>query len=111
MAQVLILMSRDDEARSHLETALGLDRPPWEIYRILGKLALNQKDYRRAAESLNRYISLRSDDSSAYYLLSRAYRDLGDKKAMERALDLFQRTSSDSGGQSPESGTFLVGYL
>jgi tetratricopeptide (TPR) repeat protein len=95
VAQVLILMSRDDEARSHLETALGLDRPPSEIYRMLGKLALNRKDYRLAAESLNHYISLRNDDSSAYYLLSRAYRGLGDQKGMERALDLFQRTSLD----------------
>ena len=88
-------MSRNDEAHSHLETALGLDRPPLEIYRMLGKLALNRKDYRLAAESLNHYISLRNDDSSAYYLLSRAYRGLGDQKAMERALDLFQRTSLD----------------
>jgi len=37
VAQVLILMSRDDEARIHLETALGLDRPPSEIYRMLGE--------------------------------------------------------------------------
>lgn len=95
VAQVLILMSRDDEARIHLETALGLDRPPSEIYRMLGKLALNRKDYRSAAESLNHYISLRNDDSSAYYLLSRAYRGLGDQKGMEHALDLFQRTSLD----------------
>jgi tetratricopeptide (TPR) repeat protein len=96
VAQVLILMSRDDEARSHLETALGLDRPQLEIYRMLGKLALNRKDYRLAAESLNHYISLRNDDSTAYYLLSRAYRGLGDQKAMERAMDLFQRTSPDA---------------
>jgi len=96
VAQVLILMSRDDEARSHLETALGLDRPPLEIFRMLGKLALNRKDYRLAAESLNHYISLRNDDSTAYYLLSRAYRGLGDQKAMERAMDLFQRTSPDA---------------
>jgi tetratricopeptide (TPR) repeat protein len=95
VAQVLILMSRNDEARSHLDTALRLDRPPLEIYRMLGKLALNRKDYRLAVESLNHYISLRNDDSSAYYLLSRAYRGLGDQKAMERALDLFQRTSVD----------------
>jgi tetratricopeptide (TPR) repeat protein len=95
VAQVLILMSRNDEARSHLDTALRLDRPPLEIYRMLGKLALNRKDYRLAAESLNHYISLRNDDSSAYYLLSRAYRGLGDQKGMERALDLFQRTSLD----------------
>jgi predicted Zn-dependent protease len=88
-------MGRDDEARNHLETALGLDRPPWEIYRMLGKLALNRKDCRSAVESLNHYISLRSDDSTAYYLLSRAYRGLGDQKAMGRALDLFQRTSLD----------------
>jgi tetratricopeptide (TPR) repeat protein len=95
VAQVLILMGRDDEARNHLETALDLDRPPWEIHRMLGKIALNRKDYRLAAEALNRYISIRSDDSSAYYLLSRAYRGLGDQKAMEHALALFQRTSAD----------------
>jgi tetratricopeptide (TPR) repeat protein len=95
VAQVLILMNRNDEAHNHLETALGLDRPPLEIYRMLGKLALNRKDYQLAAEYLNHYISLRNDDSSAYYLLSRAYRGLGDQKGMQRALDLFQRTSLD----------------
>jgi len=96
VAQVLILMSRDDEARSHLETGPWAGSAPLEIYRMLGKLALNRKDYRLAAESLNHYISLRNDDSTAYYLLSRAYRGLGDQKAMERAMDLFQRTSPDA---------------
>lgn len=94
-AQVLLLLSRDEEARKELRSALELDRPPAEVYRLLGKLDLNRKDYRSAAESLTLYISLKDDDSTAYYLLSKAYRGMGDQKGMERALDLFQRTSLD----------------
>jgi len=43
VAQVLILMSRDDEARSHLETALGWIGPRGKST-VSWKLALNRKE-------------------------------------------------------------------
>ncbi|MBS1841577.1 MAG: tetratricopeptide repeat protein, partial [Acidobacteria bacterium] len=93
VAQVLILMGKDDEARKHLETALGLDRPPVEVYLLLGKIDLNRRDYRTAVATLTHYVSVKKDDSTAYYLLSRAYRGMGDREGVDRALELFQRTS------------------
>ena len=93
--QVLLTMGKDDEAAKMLNGALGMDRPPLDIYRLLGKLDLNRKNYQSAVSNLTRYIAARKDDSTAYYLLSRAYRELGEKEKMNAALTMFRKTSSD----------------
>ena len=46
-------------------------------------------------ENFTRYVSVRSSDSSAYYLLSQAYRALGKKDQMNQALQQFEKTSQD----------------
>ena len=45
--------------------------------------------------NLTRYVAVRKDDSTAYYLLSKAYRELGEKEKMNAALALFEKTSQD----------------
>ncbi|HEU5341000.1 tetratricopeptide repeat protein [Edaphobacter sp.] len=92
---VLLTMGRDDEATMMLTAALGMERPPVEVYRLMGKLDLNRKDARSAVSNLTRYVAVRKDDSTAYYLLSKAYRELGEKEKMNAALALFEKTSQD----------------
>lgn len=93
--QVLLTMGKDDEAEKMLTSALAMDRPPIDVYRLIGKLDLNRKNYQEAVSNLTRYVAVRKDDSTAYYLLSRAYRELGDKEKMNSALAMFRKTSSD----------------
>lgn len=93
--QVLLTMGHDDEAGKMLTSALHMDRPPPDIYRLVGKLDLNRKEYSSAVSMLTHYVSIRNDDSTAYYLLAKAYRALGDKEQTGRALALFEKTSQD----------------
>jgi len=95
VGQALALMGKDDEAEKVLTDALKMDRPPPEIYRILGKLDLHRKDYQSAAENLTRYVSVRKNDATAYFMLSRAYRGLGEKEPMNQALSQFEKVSQD----------------
>ena len=95
VGQALVIMGKDDEAEKVLTDALKMDRPPPEIYRILGKLELHRKDYQSAAENLTRYVSVRKNDATAYFMLSRAYRGLGEKEQMNQALSQFEKVSQD----------------
>jgi tetratricopeptide (TPR) repeat protein len=95
VAQVMLMMGDEEGAGKMLAAALQMDRPPPEVYRLLGKLDLRRKNYRSAVNRLTHYVSIRKEDSTAYYLLSRAYLALGQKDEMDRALTLFQKTSKD----------------
>jgi predicted Zn-dependent protease len=56
---------------------------------------MRRKDYHAAVSELTHYLAIRKEDSTAYYLLSRAYQALGDKERMEQAVSLFEKTSRD----------------
>jgi Tfp pilus assembly protein PilF len=94
--RVLILMGRDNDAAKMLTEALQMDRPPMEVYVLLGKLDLRRKDYPAAIKVLTHYVSTTKDNSTAYYLLSQAYRSVGDNIQMDRAIKLYQKTSLDA---------------
>ncbi len=98
--QVLLLMGDDEAASKMLNRALQMDRPPPETFRLLGKLDLHRKDYHSAVTQLTYYIAVRKDDSTAYYLLSKAYRALGNEEQMKHALALFEKTSRDAKARS-----------
>lgn len=92
----VLLMTGDDEgAEKQLRIALQMDRPPLETYSLLGKLDLRRNDYRGAIVALTHYVSIVKDNSSAYYLLAKAYREAGDKEKMNHALALYKATSRD----------------
>ena len=93
--RVLLMMGDDDGAGKMLKRALQMDRPPLETYSLLGKLDLRRNDYRGAIVALTHYVSVVKDNSSAYYLLAKAYREDGDKEKMNQALDLYKATSQD----------------
>jgi tetratricopeptide (TPR) repeat protein len=95
VGQALLIAGKFDAAGKILQEALQMDRPPPEIYRLLGKIELHRQNYQAAVNNLTRYVSSNKDDASAYYLLSRAYRGLGDRDQTDRALARFQKTSQD----------------
>jgi tetratricopeptide (TPR) repeat protein len=94
--RTLLLMGRDDDAARMLTQALQMDRPPMEVYVLLGKLDLRRKDYPAAIKMLTHYVSTTKDNSTAYYLLSQAYRSVGDKIQTDRAIELYRKTSLDA---------------
>jgi tetratricopeptide (TPR) repeat protein len=94
--RVMLMMGEDEGAGKMLNTALQLDRPPLETYSLLGKLDLRRSDYHGAITALTHYVSIVKDNSSAYYLLASAYRAVGEKEQMNRALDLYKKTSQDA---------------
>jgi Tfp pilus assembly protein PilF len=104
LGQVLVLMGKDDAAETVLTDALKMDRPPSEVYRLLAKVDLHRKDYRSAVSNLTRYLSMKKNDATAYYLLSRAYRGLGEKEEMNQALNQFEKLSQDVKARSQAQG-------
>ncbi len=104
LGQTLLLLGKDDEAEKVLRDALLMDRPPPDAYRLLGKLDLRRNDYRAAVDHLSRYLSIEKNDATAYYLLSRAYRGLGEKEQMNQALGQFEKVSQDVKARSHAQG-------
>ena len=93
--QTLLLVGENDAAEKVLNRALQLDRPPPETYRALGKLELHRSNYRAAVKELSYYVSIRTNDASAYYLLSKAYQASGNKEQASGALAMFEKTSRE----------------
>jgi tetratricopeptide (TPR) repeat protein len=104
LGQTLLLLGKDDDAEKVLKDALLMDRPPPDAYRLLGKLDLRRNAYRAAVDHLSRYLSIEKNDATAYYLLSRAYRGLGEKEQMNQALAQFEKVSQDVKARSHAQG-------
>jgi len=104
VGQALLMTGKDDDAGKILHDALQMDRPPPEIYRLLAKLDLHRKDYPAAINDLTQYLSVKKNDATAYYLLSRAYRGTGDKQRMNQALSQFEKVSQDVKARSQAQG-------
>jgi tetratricopeptide (TPR) repeat protein len=104
LGQTLLLLGKNEEAEKALRSALLMDRPPPDAYRLLGKLDLHRNDNRAAVDDLTHYLSIRKDDATAYYLLSRAYRGLGQTEQMNQALRQFQKVSQDVKERSQAQG-------
>ncbi len=81
-----------------------MDRPPADAWRLLGKLELHRSNYQAAVHDLTHYLSVDNNDATAWYLLSRAYRGLGDKQQMNRALSQFAKISEDAKARSQAAG-------
>lgn len=94
IGNALLLMHHEKDAEQMLRRSLQLDRPPSETYKLLGKIDLTRRNYSGAIEMLTSYIALAPGDSDGYYMLSRAYRAVGNKTEMNRMLDLYNSTSN-----------------
>lgn len=94
--RALLMLGRDEEAGKMLNAALTMDRPPLETWLLLGKLDVRQRDYRGALARLTHYISQEKNNSTAYFLMAMAYRSLGEKDQMNRAIAQYKKTSIDA---------------
>ena len=92
-ARVHLLVEDYAGAGALLQKAVTLDRPPIAAYKFLGQVLFNQKQYQAAAAGLNKYLAVEPKDASAYYLLSRAYKSIGDTERMYAAIAAYKRTS------------------
>ncbi len=100
VARALVLLGDDERAEKMLKEALSFNRPPLEVYKLLGKIDLHRHDYRPAIEALTHYVKTTKDDSSAYYLLLQAYRSIGDSDGVRRAAASYEKTSQDAKNRS-----------
>ena len=89
-------LGKDEEAAQSLQAAVKAPDAPATAYLLLARVQLAQGKAANAVTSLQHFLSLQPDNSTAYYDLSRAYRILGNKQEMARALADYQRTSQDA---------------
>jgi predicted Zn-dependent protease len=92
-ARVYLQTGDDTQAAVFLEKALKLDRPPIVVYRLLGRLYLNQGQYQSAVKSFRKYLAVETKDSNAYYLMARACKYTGDTQGMNQAIAAYKKTS------------------
>jgi len=89
LALAYIDVNQTDKARPLLEkpfTTPGMDAA---IQFALGRMALQEHDYERAAGMLERVLELQPHASRAYSPLGMAYRGMGDVEGARRALSLY----------------------
>lgn len=104
-ARVHLLVEDDAVAGALLERALGLDRPPILAYKLLGKIDLEQKHYPAAIEAFTKYLAINERDASAYFLLARAYKGLGNTSKMNQAIADYKKRSEVAKGASEAQRT------
>ncbi len=96
LARALLLFGNEVDAEKHLRSAIHLDRPPAAARKLLAKASLRRQDYRAAIPMLEEYIGSVPDDSSAHYLLARAYRAVNNTQGSDREMKAYQALSADA---------------
>lgn len=108
-ARVHLLVQDDAAAGALLEQALRLDRPPILAYKLLGKIKLTQKRYTAAINAFTKYLAVDERDASAYFLLARAYKGLGDTSKMNQAIADYKKKSEVAKGAGEAQRTLDPG--
>ncbi len=95
LAKVLLLAdSRSARAAELLRTSIALDSRDWESHYELGVLLANSRDYRSAADELNRSIELNSTQAMTHYHLARVYERLGQPDLARAERETHQRLTN-----------------
>jgi tetratricopeptide (TPR) repeat protein len=97
-ARVHVLVDDNARAAALIQKAFSLDRPPIAAYKLKARIDVAQKRYATAIEALARYLAAESKDASAYFLLARAYKAVGDNAKMNEAIAAYKRTSDTEKG-------------
>jgi len=80
-----------DEAIAYYEKALALnDDEPQTIFNIAVSYVA-QENYRNAADWLEKYVYIKSDDKKGWQLLARCYSELGEKDKAREAMTRFEQ--------------------
>ena len=91
-ARVNLLGQRYDQADALLQKAVKLNDPPISLYKYLGEVSFDKKQYQAAVNDLKKYLAVETKDASGFYLLSRAYKALGNTQGMTRAITTYKAT-------------------
>jgi tetratricopeptide (TPR) repeat protein len=102
-ARVRLLAEQEAQAEPLLHKALALDHPPSAAYKLLGNIDLNRKRYPAAVQELNKFLASEPRDASAYFLLMRAYKGIGDTEKMNQAIAAYKHYSNLSKGNEDAS--------
>jgi tetratricopeptide (TPR) repeat protein len=97
-ARLHVLEDENAQAATLLGKALSLDRPPIAAYKLKAKIDVAKEQYRAAIEGLTRYLAVDSKDASAWFLLARAYKAVGDSTKMAQAIETYKKTSDAAKG-------------
>lgn len=97
-ARLHVLQDDHAPATALLEKALTLDRPPTIAYKFRARIDLAEKQYPAAIEALKHYLAVESKDASAWFLLARAYKAVGNSAKMTEAIETYKRTSEAAKG-------------
>ena len=96
LARALLVVGNEAEADKHLSAAIHLDRPPADTLKLLAKASLRRQDNRQAITLLEQYTKSIPNDSSAHYLLARAYRAVDNERESDREMRKYQELSIDA---------------
>jgi tetratricopeptide (TPR) repeat protein len=88
IAQVLSLQGNQKGAFDRVEQQLTKTRNKAEVYQLLGQLSVDQRDYEKAIDYLNKAVNSNPDLVSAYFVIASAY--VAQKK-FDQAIDQYQK--------------------
>ena len=97
-ARLHVLQDDNPPAAMLLQKALALDRPPVAAYKLKARINVEQKQFPAAIEALTRYLVVESKDASAWFLLARAYKAVGNSTKMTQAIETYKKTSDATKG-------------
>lgn len=97
-ARLHVLQDEDAQAAALLQKAVSLDRPPVSAYKLEARIEVARKEFPAAVESLNRYLAAEPNDASAWFLLGRAYKAVGNTAKMNQAIETYKKTSEAAKG-------------
>jgi tetratricopeptide (TPR) repeat protein len=108
-ATALIHLRRPEDAVKALEDYMKID-PRSQGFYLLGQAYFDLKQFDKAKDALLAAIAKYSEYPEAHYLLSRAYRELGDEPAAKRYLELYRKLATPERmvlGNRPQGTTDL----
>lgn len=94
--KVQLALGEDQDALKSLQHALALPDHSPETLVLMGKTLLRLGEAKSAVPILEQALRDGADPSTTNYFLARAYRFTGDRMAMTKALQAYQRTSRDA---------------
>ena len=94
--KVQLALGKDQDALKSLQHALALPDHSPEALLLMGKTLLRLGEAKAAVPILEQALRDGADSSTTNYFLARAYRSTGDRMAMTKALQSYQRTSRDA---------------
>ncbi len=85
-AEAFYFLDMFDSTRAVLAPLVKKGKPPWGAYDLLGRIALEKKEYPRAIKNFKRVIALDDKNRFGWLFLGFAYNDSGDLQHAEKTF-------------------------